>query len=70
MNTTAVPQMLPSEEDIALARESSRALSTVLQTRADTQQIDFHDDKGAVRTVASTPSVARHWRNWLHKLRN
>ena len=51
MNAPTISKTLPSAEDIALARESGRALSTVLQTRAETQQIDFRDDKGAVRAV-------------------
>ena len=44
MNAPSIPQTLPSDEDIALARESGRVLSTVLQSRAETQQFDFHDD--------------------------
>jgi len=59
MNAPAIPKTLPSEEDIALARESGRALSTVLQTRAEIQQIDFHDDKGAVRAVRIPTSALR-----------
>ncbi len=59
MNAPAIPKTLPSAEDIALARESGRALSTVLQTRAETQQIDFHDDKGAVRAVRIPTSALR-----------
>ncbi|WP_114649339.1 helix-turn-helix domain-containing protein [Pseudothauera hydrothermalis] len=57
MTTTA--KALPSAEDIALARESGRVLSTVLQTRADTQTIDFHDDKGTVRSVTLPTSALR-----------
>jgi len=52
MNTVTFPKTLPSAEDIALARESGRVLSTVLQTRAETHQIDFHDEQGTVRTVS------------------
>jgi excisionase family DNA binding protein len=59
MNASVIPQSLPSEEDVALAREAGRVLSTVLQTRADTQQIDFHDEKGAERTVRMPTSVLR-----------
>ena len=59
MNASVTPKTLPSEEDIALARESGRALSTVLQTRADVQQIDFHDEKGAVRVVRIPTSALR-----------
>ena len=59
MNAPAIPKTLPSEEDIALARESGRALSAVLHIRAETQQIDFRDDKGTVRTVR-IPTSALH----------
>ena len=38
MNVPAIVKALPSPEDIALARESGRALSTVLLTRSETQQ--------------------------------
>lgn len=59
MNAPTLPQALPSDGDIALARESGRVLSMVLQTRADTQQIDLHDDTGAVRTVRIPTSALR-----------
>ncbi len=59
MNAPAISKTLPSEEDIALARESGRALSSVLHIRAETQQIDFRDDKGTVRTVR-IPTSALH----------
>lgn len=59
MNAPLTPKTMPSEADIALARESGRALSTVLRTRADTQQIDFHDDHGEVRTVRVPTSALR-----------
>jgi len=59
MNALATPKTLPSPEDITLARESGRALSAVLLTRSDTQQIDFHDEKGAVRTVRIPTSALR-----------
>ena len=59
MNAPHLPHFLPSEEDIALARESGRALSTVLRTRAHTQQIDFHGTKGVVRTVSIPTSALR-----------
>ena len=59
MNAPAIPKTLPSAEDIALARESGRLLSTVLKTRAETQQIDFRDEKGAVRTVSIPTSALR-----------
>lgn len=59
MNTSTFPTTLPSAEDIALARESGRVLSTVLQTRAETHQIDFHDEQGTVRTVSIPTSALR-----------
>jgi excisionase family DNA binding protein len=59
MNAPAIPHALPSDEDIALARESGRVLSTVLQTRAETQQIDLHDDNGEVRTVRIPTTALR-----------
>ncbi|MFC4487896.1 helix-turn-helix domain-containing protein [Tepidiphilus baoligensis] len=59
MNTSTFPKTLPSAEDIALARESGRVLSTVLQTRAETHQIDFHDEQGTVRTVSIPTSALR-----------
>lgn len=59
MNAPAIPKTLPSEADIALARESGRALSTVLMTRSETQQIDFHDEKGTVHTVRMPTSALR-----------
>ena len=59
MTASATTKTLPSADDIALARESGRALSTALVTRSETQQIDFHDDKGAVRTVRIPTSALR-----------
>lgn len=59
MNAPTITKALPSAEDIALARESGRALSTVLLTRSETQQIDFRDDTGAVRAVSIPTSALR-----------
>jgi len=59
MNAPVVPQSLPSEQDVVLARESGRALSIVLQTSADTQQIDIHDDQGIVHTAHVPTSALR-----------
>ncbi|GHU33409.1 hypothetical protein AGMMS50256_25270 [Betaproteobacteria bacterium] len=42
---------LPTVEEAASARVSSRALSACLQTRAETQQIEFFDDKGTAHPV-------------------
>lgn len=68
MNTPAIPKTLPSAEDVALARQSSRLLSTVLHTRAEIQQIDFHDEKGAVRSVSIPTSALRLLLNVLTEI--
>lgn len=49
----------PTAEEIALARESGRALSTWLQTRADPQQIALADDQGAAPPVRVPASALR-----------
>ncbi len=59
MNAPVIPQSLPSEEDIVLARESGRALSAMVLTKEATQQIDIRDDKGSVRTVRIPTSALR-----------
>lgn len=59
MNAPATLKTLPSPEEVTLARESGRALSTVLLTRAENQQIEFHDESGAVRTVRIPTSALR-----------
>ncbi len=58
MSMTVNPQqMLPTQEEMALARESGRMLSSLIKSRAKTQQIDLRDSQGAVRTL-SVPSAA------------
>lgn len=59
MNTTIHPTPLPSEQEAELARTSSRNLSVVLSSRAETQQFDFKDDRGQTRTVELPTSVVR-----------
>lgn len=60
MTTTALEQQhLPTAEEIALARESGRALSAHLQTRSSTQQIDILDDKGTTHSVRLPVSALR-----------
>lgn len=51
MASLVPPATLPSAEEAALARASSRVLSAVLQTRAGSQRIDFRDGQGAVHSV-------------------
>jgi excisionase family DNA binding protein len=58
MSMTANPQqMLPTQEEMALARESGRVLSSVLKSRTKAQQIDLRDNKGTVKTL-SVPAAA------------
>lgn len=59
MNTTMHPTPLPSEQEAELARASGRDLSVVLSSRAETQQFDFKDDRGATRTVTLPTSFVR-----------
>ena len=59
MNALATPDTLPSAEEVALARESGRVLSAVLQTRADMQLVDFRGEQGAVCSVRLPTSALR-----------
>jgi len=59
MTALSSPQSLPTAEEVAIARESGRALSAFLQTRAETQQIDIVDDKGTSHPVSVPVSALR-----------
>lgn len=59
MTTLSHPHPLPTTEEVALARESGRALSAYLQTRAGTQQIEIFDDNGAPHPVRVPVSALR-----------
>jgi len=59
MTTLSPARQLPTAEEVALARESSRTLSAYLQTRAETQQIEIVDDKGAAHAVRIPVSALR-----------
>ncbi|WP_144110429.1 excisionase family DNA-binding protein [Paraburkholderia sp. BCC1886] len=59
MNASLHATQLPSEQEAELARTSSRNLSVVLSSRAQTQQFDFKDDKGKTRSVELPTSVVR-----------
>lgn len=50
---------LPSHAEVALARESGRALSSYLLTHAETQQIEIVDDKGITHSVRVPVSALR-----------
>ncbi len=58
MTTLTAPRPLPTEEEIAIARESGRALSAYLQTRAETQQIEIFDGRGASSHPVRVPVSA------------
>ena len=51
MATLSPTHSLPTAEEVAIARESGRALSAFLRTRAETQRIEIFDDKGASQPV-------------------
>jgi len=59
MTTLSPSHLLPTSEEVAIARESGRALSAFLQTRAETQQIEIFDDKGASHPVRVPVSALR-----------
>lgn len=59
MTTISSPHSLPTAEEVAVARESGRTLSACLQTRAETQQIEIFDDKGASHPVRVPMSALR-----------
>jgi excisionase family DNA binding protein len=59
MNVSIPSQALPSDQEVALARESGRVLSSVLLTATDIQHIDLHDDQGAVLPVRIPSSALR-----------
>jgi hypothetical protein len=59
MTTLSPTHSLPTAEEVAIARESGRALSAYLQTRAETQQIEIFDDKGAAHPVRVPVSALR-----------
>lgn len=59
MTTHTLVQALPTDEEVALARESGRALSACLHRRAQTQQIEVLDDQGAAHPVRLPVSVLR-----------
>ena len=52
-------QSMPTSEEMALARESGRALSAYLKMRSQTQQIEILDDKGETHAVRMPVSALR-----------
>ncbi|WP_295435438.1 helix-turn-helix domain-containing protein [uncultured Thiodictyon sp.] len=59
MTTLSPTRSLPSPAEVALARESSRALSACLHTRAETRQLEIFDDQGAAHPVRVPVSALR-----------
>ena len=59
MTTLSPAHPLPTAEEVAIARDSGRALSAHLQTRAQTQQIEIFDDKGVSHAVRLPVSALR-----------
>ncbi|MCL1618038.1 helix-turn-helix domain-containing protein [Ralstonia pseudosolanacearum] len=51
MNVSSISKVLPSEEDVMLAREAGRTLAAVLATGAAVRQVDIRDSSGRVRSV-------------------
>ena len=59
MTSLSPSHSLPSAEEVAVARESGRALSVYLQTRAETQRIEIFDDRGAAHPIRIPVSALR-----------
>ena len=59
MSSRSPTHSLPTAEEVAIARESCRALSAFLQTRAETQQIEIFHDKGASHPIRVPVSALR-----------
>ena len=59
MTTLSHNHSLPTTEEVAIARESGRALSAYLQTRAETQRIEIFDDNGAAHPIRVPVSALR-----------
>lgn len=59
MTAPPPPRPLPTAEEVALARESGRTLSSYLLTDAETQQIEIVDDQGIAHSVRIPVSALR-----------
>lgn len=59
MTAQAVSRVLPTPDEIALAKESGRALSAYLLIKAEAQQIEIRDDKGCSHPVRMPMSALR-----------
>jgi excisionase family DNA binding protein len=59
MTTKSAARPFPTTEEVALARESLRALSAHRQTRSETQRIEIVDGEGAAHMVRLPVSAMR-----------
>lgn len=59
MPHTIANASLPSAAESAIARESSRSLAVVLDSKAETQQFDFKNDRGEVQQVTLPTSALK-----------
>lgn len=59
MTTTTASTAIPSAREIEIARESSRNLAVALTSRAETQQFDFKDDNGEMRSIQLPTTVVQ-----------
>ncbi|QQX89102.1 excisionase family DNA-binding protein (plasmid) [Cupriavidus necator] len=59
MHATITNTTLPSANESAIARESSRSLAVALDSRSETQQFDFKTDKGELHRVTLPTSALR-----------
>jgi excisionase family DNA binding protein len=57
MTTQAQSRSLPTAEEVTIARESSRSLAAVLETRVDTQQIELTTASGAQRVTVPVTAL-------------
>lgn len=59
MTISQLAHLMPTTEEMVIARESGRALSAYLQMKSRTQQIDILDDKGTSHPVKVPMSALR-----------
>ncbi len=59
MTAQGKTRTLPTAEEVTIARESSRTLAAVLETRGDTQQIELSSPAGEVKQVVVPVSALR-----------
>jgi excisionase family DNA binding protein len=68
MATFTTPSKLPTDEDIALARESGRELTRILQQDPGVHQIDLRDAQGVVRPLRIPMEALRLMRDALSEI--